>query len=202
MARKPDIGRLIEFHRLLLDFQKIERIVHLPGKFDLENDTEHSYNLALAAWYLAEYFPELDRDKIIRFALIHDLVEVHAGDTYIFAVQSKIDSKKKREHEALKKLEKDWPDFPDMISGIKDYETMRSEEAKFIYALDKIMPVIVIFLAEGYTWKKENLTLDKLYDNKASKVAVSDAIKPYYDELYKLLSAHKHYFSQAKKKRI
>src|SRR5487761_1693983 len=111
--KKPDIHRLIEFQSLLHQFQAIERVTHVPGKFEPENDTEHSYNLALSAWFLAQYFPHLDRDKIIRYALVHDLVEIHAGDTYIYADQATIDTKKEREHAALLQLEKDWPDFPE-----------------------------------------------------------------------------------------
>jgi 5'-deoxynucleotidase YfbR-like HD superfamily hydrolase len=70
---KPDIHRLIELQKLLLQFQSIERVVHVPDNFEYENDTEHSYNLTITAWFLAQYFPHLDRDKVIRFALVHDL---------------------------------------------------------------------------------------------------------------------------------
>jgi 5'-deoxynucleotidase YfbR-like HD superfamily hydrolase len=197
MSKKPDINRLIQLHRLLLDFQAIERITHVPGKFEQENDTEHSYNLAISAWYLAEYFPQLDKDRVIRFALVHDLVEIHAGDTYIYADQATIDSKKEREHAALIQLEKDWPDFPDMIKEIKEYEAKDSEEAKFVYALDKIMPIMLIFIGGGYSWRKEHVTLEQLHQTKQAKVALSPAIKPYYDQLYKLLLRHGHYFPQS-----
>jgi len=196
MQKKPDIQRLIEFHRLLLDFQATERATHVPGTFEKENDTEHSYNLALSAWFLADYFPELDRDKIIRFALVHDLVEVHAGDTYIYADDATLATKEQREHDALLQLEKDWPDFPSLVEDIKIYETLDSEEAKFVYALDKIMPIVLIFIGEGYSWQKDNVTLDQLHSNKKPKVALSAAIKPYYDQLYELLTTHSRYFPE------
>ncbi|HXH26835.1 MAG TPA: HD domain-containing protein [Candidatus Acidoferrum sp.] len=197
MPKKPDINRLIQLHRLLLDFQAIERIAHVPGKFEQENDTEHSYNLALSAWYLAEYFPELNKDKVIRFALVHDLVEIHAGDTYIYADQTVIDTKEERERAALSTLEKDWPDFPDMLTEIKAYETKDSAEAKFVYALDKLMPIMLIFIGEGYSWQKERVTLEQLHSNKQPKVASSPEIKPCYDQLYELLLQHRHYFSKS-----
>ena len=194
---KPNIQRLIDFHRLLLDFQAIERVVHIPGSFRQENDVEHSYNLALSAWFLSEYFPGLDRDKVIRFALMHDLVEVHAGDTYIYADAATLATKKQREHEALQRLEKDWPDFPDMAHTIKDYETRESPEAKFVYALDKIMPIMLIFIGKGYSWQKEHVLLEQLHANKEPKVAMSPEVKPYYDQLYTLLLEHKHYFPES-----
>lgn len=49
------------------------------GKLVLENDTEHSYNLTITAWYSAQQFPKLDKDLIIRYALVHDIVEAYAG---------------------------------------------------------------------------------------------------------------------------
>lgn len=192
---QPDIHRLIELHKLLVQFQHVERRNHVPGNFERENDTEHSYNLAMTSWFLASNFPHLDRDKIIRLALVHDLVEVHAGDTYVYAVQAEIATKQEREHAALEKLREDWPDFPDLIQHITDYETRESEEAKFVYALDKIMPIMGIFVGKGHTWQKEKITLEQLHAIKQNKVAISKDIYPYYEQLYKVLQDHQHYFT-------
>lgn len=93
MSDKPDIRRLLEFQKLLVQFQHISRVTHIPGSWEAENDTEHSYNLAMTAWFLAPHFPQLDCDKLIRYALVHDLVEVHAGDTYIYADEATLASK-------------------------------------------------------------------------------------------------------------
>ena len=61
---KPGIHRLIELQKLLQEFNSIDRVVHRKhGKsMQHENDTEHSYNLAMSAWFLAPHFPELDKD--------------------------------------------------------------------------------------------------------------------------------------------
>jgi putative hydrolase of HD superfamily len=203
MTRMPDvpgIHRLIDFHRLLHQFQAIERITHVRGKQDFraENDTEHSYNLAMTAWFLCEYFPHLDRDTVIRYALVHDLVEIHAGDTYVYADQTELDSKARREAAALKQLEQEWADFPDLTATIHGYEAKKDNEALFVYALDKIMPLIVIFLGEGYTFKRENVTLERLDAIKRHKVKVSPEIATYYDQLYDLLSKHLHLFADSK----
>ncbi len=188
---KPDILRLLEFQKLLLQFQAVERVTHVPKTEDKthrwENDTEHSYNLAMTAWYLAYYFPDLDRDVVIRYALVHDLVEVHAGDTYIYADQATIDTKKDREAAALAQLEKDWHDFPDMLATIHEYESKTSEEAKFVYALDKIMPIMLIYLGDGHTWHTEGIHHSRLHDAKREKVAVSKDINKYYEQLHHLL---------------
>jgi len=191
MTKKPDIHRLLAFQKLLLEFSQIERVVdrrHTHANIK-ETDTEHSYNLALTAWFLAHYFPELDSDTLIRYALIHDLVEIHAGDTYIYGEQAHLDSKKQREAQALRKLQSDWPDFPELTKQITEYEKLASNEAKFVYALDKIMPIMQIFINDGYTWKQEKITPQQLDEVKRAKVALSPEITPYYEQLYDLLLA-------------
>jgi 5'-deoxynucleotidase YfbR-like HD superfamily hydrolase len=124
-------------------------------------------------------------------------LEVHAGDTYIYADQSVIDTKKEREHAALKQLEQEWPDFPDMLNNIKEYEDKTSEEAKFVYALDKIMPMMLIYIGEGYTWQKENITHKRLHQVKRHKVAASKEVNEYYKELHELLKQNSHLFPQS-----
>jgi 5'-deoxynucleotidase YfbR-like HD superfamily hydrolase len=196
----PDIHRLIDFHRLLLQLQAVDRVPLLPNSDTRsENDVEHSYNLAMAVWFLSEYFPGLDRSKVIRYAMAHDLLEIHAGDTYIYADQAILDTKAEREAAAVKQLEKDWGgDFPDLLNTIHEYEGKSTEEAKFVYALDKIMPIILIFIGQGYTWQKEKITLEQLHAVKKDKVALSPEVNQYYKQLYKLLQDHQHYFTGQK----
>jgi putative hydrolase of HD superfamily len=198
MTDKPDIHRLLEFQRLLQQFQAIERVNHTIQPRRQENDTEHSYNLAMTAWYLAGHFPDLDRDEVIRFALVLDLVEVHAGDTSIYGDQASIDSKQARETKALEQLENelenDWKDFPDMAATIHAYEQRSSEESKFVYALDKIMPIMLIYLGDGYTWQQEGIPHERLHEAKRHKVAVSEGINDYYRQLHDLLLTSPHLF--------
>ncbi|MFA5004470.1 MAG: HD domain-containing protein [Candidatus Saccharimonadales bacterium] len=191
---RPDINRVIDFQRLMLQFSHIERITHRVHKdaFVQENDTEHSYNLALTAWFLVQYFPKLDRNLIIRLALVHDLVEIHAGDTYVYADAATLASKHSREAAALRKLQSEWADFPEMLHDIEAYEMRASEEAKFVYALDKIMPMMLIYISDGYTWQKEGITLKQLHSIKQDKVSVSPEITPYYNQLYDILTKSPH----------
>jgi putative hydrolases of HD superfamily len=194
---KPDIHRLLEFQQLLLKFSQIERVVdRKQGEaYISESDTEHSYNLALTAWYVVSYFPSLDGDLVIRLALIHDMVEIHAGDTYVYAPQAHLDTKAEREQAALEQLREEWPDFSDMTSHMTDYETRTTPEAKFVYALDKIMPIMQIYINEGYTWKREQITAERLDAIKRDKVALSPEIVPYYEQLYAILIDHPEHFN-------
>jgi putative hydrolase of HD superfamily len=186
---QPDIHRLLELQKLLAAFSQVERVAHRNhlGTFIAENDTEHSYNLAITGWFLTQWFPKLDKNKVITYGLVHDLVEVHAGDTYIYASQEEIDSKIEREAAALKKLEKDWADFKDLTQTIQEYERREDAESRFVYALDKIMPIMLIYIHDGYSWKKEGVTAKMLHDAKIHKIKLSPEIQPYFDELYTLL---------------
>jgi putative hydrolase of HD superfamily len=186
---KSNIHRLIELQRLLLAFSQVDRMTHRQheGKFIHENDTEHSYNLAMTAWYICQYFPKLNKDLVIQYALVHDLVEIYAGDTYIYASQDELASKQQRETDALVKLDAQWSDFAEMNDTIRTYEESNDSESKFVYALDKIMPIMLIYIHDGYTWKKEGVTAQMLYEAKHSKIATSPEILPYFSELYELL---------------
>lgn len=197
---KPNIPRLIELQQLLLQFQAIDRVLLLPGRGERrENDVEHSYNLAMAAWFLAQYFPSLDRDLAVRTALAHDLVEIHAGDTYIFHNPDGLATKKAREDAALEQLAADWADFPDMLETLQAYEKRETPEAKFVYALDKVMPAIINYLQGGQTWKENHVTIDDLHEMKDAKVALSPEIEPLYRELMALLKENPQLFGTRQK---
>lgn len=186
---KPDITRVLEFQRLLQQFTETERALHRKHKdgYILENDTEHSYNLTMTAWYLATYFPNLDRDLIVRYALVHDFLEVYSGDTYIFASGEVLATQAEREQQAAIKLQDLWADFPELHENIQEYELLTNSEAKFVYALDKFMPIMTMYINDGYTWKTENSSVKKVRDSRIHKVELSEEIKPYFDQLCELL---------------
>lgn len=188
---KPDLSRLLELQRLLITFSNISRMVDRRDAdtgYVRENDAEHSYNLAMAAWFLSSYFPDLDQTEILKLALAHDLLEVHAGDTYIYGEASHLASKSTREAAALEELERAWPDFPEMTEYMHRYNNRLTPEAKFVYALDKIMPIFLIYVSDGYSWKQQQVTVTMLDEHKRSKVALSPEIAPYYEQLYDLLT--------------
>ena len=162
--------------------------IHPKPSERAENDAEHSYALALTAWFLCGYFKELDRDRVLRCALAHDLVEVYAGDTSVFANAEKLSSKPQREAEALQRLAGEWSDFPDLIVCMQEYKARASNEAKFVYALDKIMPIILNYAQQGKGWRKHNITFEQLHDTKKVKVQADPRISQYYDQLCTLFA--------------
>jgi putative hydrolase of HD superfamily len=188
----PDVHRLIELQKLLAAFNEVEREVHRKhkGTYIGENDTEHSYNLAMTAWYLSKWFPELDKNLLIQYAMVHDLVEVYAGDTFIYGTQEELASKEAREAEAFARLSQEWSDFPDMIEAIHIYETKKNPEARFIYALDKLIPVMLVYIHDGFSWKKHDVSVEMLYTHKEPKVSLAPELLPYLEQLNTLLLAH------------
>ena len=175
--------------RLLNEFQKVERTILVGHAERLENDVEHCYQLALVAWYAVEaYRLPLNADKVIKYALLHDLVEVYAGDTYIFDKDPAVhQSKVQREHEALERIKQELPEFLQMTSIITEYERREDEESNFIYALDKVIAPLNIYLQGGRTWKKYQVTFDQLMENKSPKVKAHPEVERYFLQLKEIL---------------
>jgi 5'-deoxynucleotidase YfbR-like HD superfamily hydrolase len=84
-------------------------------------------------------------------------------------------------------LKKTFPEFEDLHTLIETYEKREDEESKFIYALDKLQPIIHIFMGGGKTWKEQGVTLDMAIQNKTPKIAVSAEVTECYEELMAIL---------------
>lgn len=178
------MDQLAELQQLIADFAKVTRDnIPLADNKRPENDVEHSFGLALTCWYLQpKIAPELDISKILRYALAHDIVEVHSGDTYIFDKEL-VASKEQREQEALQKIREDWSDFGELAQFAHDYMKKTDEEAKFVKAVDKILPVIMIDLHEKEkVWIPLKVTLEMQKEHKKT-ILVSDIVAPYYEKL-------------------
>lgn len=195
MPERLPLSKLQSFLKLITDFGKVERVIYFPGTNRRENDQEHSYSLAMTAWYLVETNKlSLNIEKILKYALVHDLVEVYAGDTYIYGDPEHISSKAEREEKAVKQLIEAHPEFRELHASIAEYMRHEDAESKFVYALDKVLPVLLIHSDGGRTWKEEGVTLEMLISHKAHKVAVSPEIQRYFEELVEMLSGEKEMF--------
>lgn len=155
--------KIFDFVELLHEFVKIQRTSPIKGRKDPENDAEHSYVLAMTAWYLDEkYELNLDKELIFSYALCHDLVELYAGDTDPH-VHSKehINSKKEREKDALEKIGSRLPEFESLHERISQYEKLADQESKFVYIIDKVLPVISFLIAHDTYYLDNKITFDK-----------------------------------------
>lgn len=187
-------NKIYDLVKLLTNFQGVERGVVVPGSTRKENDTEHSYNLALAAWLIIEkdQLP-LDINLCLKYALVHDLVEVYAGDS--FALDPlQVAKKEEKELSALKIIEND--SLTSELAGyIKEYASLTNEEAKFIYSLDKLMPAFGILYGKESVWKTHDMSQPDWEEKFKAKIEVSEFTKPYLDFVITEQKAHTELFA-------
>jgi putative hydrolases of HD superfamily len=201
---KPDklAKRLLDLQQLMLHFLDIERMIFLPdaARNDRrETDTEHSFHLAMLAWYLSGHYPHLDKSKVIKLALAHDVVEIYAGDVMaIGRTDEQQKQKEERESKALTRLKKEWPDFPELTEMLESYDKKDSPEAIFVSALDKLMPMMHQLLSEGKTWKKWDMSRSDVFANKDTKTANSKEINDIWQVFRKQILEHDEWFNEGK----
>lgn len=193
-----DFQKIFSYVRFLDEFRKIKRVMYNTGEDRLENDAEHSYQLTMIAWYVMDaYRLDLDKDLVVQYCLVHDLVEVYAGDTYIYSQdKTHFDSKLQRELDALVRIQNEFPEFPDMLRLMERYEHKYDKESLFVYALDKIIPVINMYLDDGRTWKDIELTkivvtIEKLREAKDEKIRKSPELARFWTEFIAILESRR-----------
>ncbi|MDX2455672.1 HD domain-containing protein [Desulfosarcina sp.] len=158
-----DLQRLeqqIAFVREVDKLKTIDRQTLLTDASRQENDAEHSWHLALMALVLGEYAggEAIDLLQVIRMVLVHDLVEIDAGDTYCYDEAGYAD-KAQRETTAAERIFNLLP--PDQAAEIRalwdEFETSRTPEAKFANALDRLQPLMHNVFTNGQMWKKHGI---------------------------------------------
>lgn len=194
MANKK-LDSLLDFVKFTHLLQKVTRVIRVNGENRWENDAEHTFQVALVAWFVIEQGKlDLDLNKVLLMSLAHDLVEAYAGDTYIYDHPEVLAGKKDREEEAAKLLQKNFPGFSSLGKIIAEYEATESAEAKFVYALDKLLPILNIYLDEGRTWKEKSINFQQIYEVKTPKIAISSEIYPFYEEIMAVLKNNPYLF--------
>lgn len=184
MKNYPSIQRIAELQQMIVDFALVERVIPFPNTDRKENDVEHSFALAMTCWFLApKIVPELDLAKILTYALAHDTVELHAGDTYVID-KDRVKSKSEREDKAIEQLSKDWPDFSELSEAAKRYKDHADAEATFVYVIDKMLPPILINSgAKDKFWHTEKFTYKMHEEIKRNTMTISDEGKIYLEKL-------------------
>lgn len=158
------VEKIIELGRMLLAFGRVERATHHEDGVTKETDTTHTVMLGImASAFATEFAPHLDTGKIAQFALVHDLVEVYAGDTVTFGLYAKDTEKDGREAEALARIKKEYDAvFPWIGNTIEEYEKREVPEARFVKVFDKILPKIVHILNKGVTVRELGHTTESM----------------------------------------
>ena len=164
-----NLKQKLQFIELMDKMKDIDRTIFLRnGK--QENDAEHSFHLAMIVITFAEDFPELNIEKCLKLALIHDIIEIYAWDTPVHDKEF-AKSKKQREYDSLKRLEKEfWKVLPEFIALAKEYEEMKTSEAQFVTSVDKIHPIMQVALEWGKAWRDYKIDFDMIKKRQYSKI--------------------------------
>lgn len=178
------ITSLLSFASFTHEIRKVKRAMWVLDEEQFENDSEHSFQVALMALYIIEQNQlKLDTFRCMALAIVHDILEVHSGDTHIYGEQAALNTKQAREAAAIAKLRKDWPQLTLMHQLIDEYERKATAESKFIYALDKLVPMLNNYLDKGRNWKREHITLDRIVGAKSGKIEIDATIFVYYKQM-------------------
>jgi len=151
---------------LEIDKEKnILRQTHLSGHGRQENDAEHAWHMAIMAYLLQEYSnKEVDLLKVIMMCLIHDVVEIDAGDTYAYDDEN-LATQKLREDAAKERIYSLLPEDQKekMIALFDEFEAGESAEARFAHALDNFQPLILNDSNDGGDWKDHRVNAERVY---------------------------------------
>ena len=151
---------------LEIDKEKnIFRQTHLSGHGRAENDAEHAWHMAVMAWLLREYAnEEVDMAKVMMMCLIHDIVEIDAGDTYAYDPQA-IQTQQAREDAAKERIYSLLPadQKAELIAMFDEFENWSSPEARFAHALDNLQPLMLNGSNDGADWKAHGVTARQVY---------------------------------------
>lgn len=131
--------KIIPIIKLAADFANVMRVLRYR-EGHLENDAEHSYQLAMACWSANhQYRLGLDDGKILKYALVHDLVELYAGDTDAFGDKERLAAKKKNEERAFQQLRKEYGKFGEILEAIEAYNKKADLESHVVNVIDKLV---------------------------------------------------------------
>ena len=136
----------------------------MEGSYRKENDAEHAWHLALMAILLENYSNEpIDVLKTVTMVLIHDIVEIDAGDTYAYDEAGKVDQKE-REEKAAARLYGMLPDkqAKKLYDIWREFEERKTPEAKFARALDNLQPMMLNHATGGKAWEEHGVFLSQI----------------------------------------
>lgn len=168
-----DRERLQKQLNFIVEVDKMKTILRqsvIIDKSKRENDAEHSWHLALMAMILSEYAysPKVDINRAIRMAIVHDLVEVYAGDTFAYDEKANEDKLEREEASAVKLfgiLPED--QGKEMYLLWKEFDTMETPDSIYAAALDRLQPFILNYNTQGHTWALSDVTSSKIYQRLA-----------------------------------
>ncbi|MCR4907258.1 MAG: HD domain-containing protein [Lachnospiraceae bacterium] len=173
---------------LEIDKEKnIFRQTHLSGHGRNENDAEHAWHMAVMAYLLKEYSNEqVDIAKVMLMCLIHDIVEIDAGDTYAYDPVAR-STQKEREEKARERIFSLLPDDQkaELTAVFDEFEESATPEARFARAMDNLQPLLLNDSNDGSDWREHDVNTQQVYERQKKTKAGSEKLYEVTDALIK-----------------
>ncbi|MDD3404055.1 MAG: HD domain-containing protein [Hespellia sp.] len=175
---------------LEIDKEKnIFRQTHLSQHGRNENDAEHAWHMSVMAYLLKEYSNEkVDIAKVMIMCLIHDVVEIDAGDTYAYDAEG-LKSQKAREDAAKERIFSILPEDQkaELIAIFDEFEDNQTAEAKFAHAMDNLQPLILNNSNDGGDWIEHQVSAEQVYGR---QIKTKEGSEKLYDYTKKIIETH------------
>jgi putative hydrolase of HD superfamily len=180
--------RLAQQIQFVMEIDKLKTILRQTSLMDnsrRENSAEHSWHLAVMALTLGDYAePETDLMHVIKMVLVHDIVEIDAGDTFAYDAQGYTD-KEEREQRAAARIFGLLPDDQrdELLALWHEFEAITTPESRFANALDRLEPLLCNYAIGGGSWKRPDVTLAKIQKRMEPIANVSAALGDYVQQI-------------------
>lgn len=164
--------------------KNIYRQTHLSRHGRNENDAEHAWHMALMAYLLKEYAnEEIDIAKVMVMCLIHDIVEIDAGDTYAYDTEA-LKTQKEREEKAKERIFGLLPeDQKEMMTALFDeFEAFETPESCFAHTMDNFQPFLLNDSNEGGDWKEHGVSISQVLSRQSKSAKGSKELSDYVKE--------------------
>jgi len=173
---------------LEIDKEKnIFRQTHLSSHGRNENDAEHAWHMSIMAYLLREYANEdVDIAKVMLMCLIHDIVEIDAGDTYAYDKEG-LKTQKIREDAAKERIFSLLPEDQkaELIALFDEFEEYYTPESKYAHAMDNLQPLILNNSNGGSDWREHGVNSDTIYGRQSKTKLGSEKLFEVTDEIIK-----------------
>ena len=171
---------------LEIDKEKnILRQTHLSGHGRRENDSEHAWHMAIMAYLLRDYAnTSVDITKVILMCLIHDIVEIDAGDTYAYDAEG-LKTQKAREDAAKERIFSLLPEDQkkEMVALFDEFEDFTTPESKFAHAMDNLQPLLLNNSNGGGDWREHGVSAEQVYGRQKKTALGSEKLYEVTDQI-------------------
>lgn len=185
MIDKERLKKQLEFTLEMDKLKYIERQSYVADGSRHENDSEHSWHLALMAMLFSEYANEkVDVLHVIKMVLIHDAVEIDAGDTYAYDTAGNA-TKREREEKAADRIFNILPEeqAKEMRALWDEFEACETPESKFANALDRVQPIMLNDITGGRAWREHGVAAEQVLTRNANTHKGSEALWEHVESL-------------------